>query len=99
MLILHHECHHSHKHCSCHYDTNYSHEYHLIYFSKINHINPKEPAVIPTVTKNPNSNKSLEPGGIDVNKSASGIIERQKINHLYRLLLLLLQQKLIDTCF
>ena len=44
------------------------------------YINPSEPAVIPTVTKNPNSNKSLEPGGIDVNSTASGIIEIQKIN-------------------
>ena len=54
----------------------------MIYFCKINHINPKEPAVIPTVTKNPNSRRSLEPGGIDVNSTASGIIERQKINRL-----------------
>ena len=46
------------------------------------HINPKDPAVIPTVTKKPNSKRSLEPGGIDVNKTASGIIERQKINRL-----------------
>ena len=46
------------------------------------HINPKEPAVIPTVTKKPNSRRSLEPGGIDVNSTASGIIERQKINRL-----------------
>jgi hypothetical protein len=54
----------------------------LIYFSKINHINPKEPAVIPTVTKNPNSTRSLEPGGSDINKTASGIIEMRKINRL-----------------
>ena len=47
------------------------------------HINPKAPAVIPTVTKKPNSNKSLEPGGIDVNNTASGIIEIRKINCLY----------------
>ena len=46
------------------------------------HINPKDPAVIPTVTKNPNSKRSLEPGGIDVNNSARGIIEKQKINRL-----------------
>ena len=57
------------------------------------HINPKDPAVIPTVTKNPNSKRSLEPGGIDVNNSARGIIERQKINRLYMQLLLLLQRK------
>ena len=98
-LIIHHVRHHGHEHSCCHYHTNHDHKNHLIYFSKVNHIKPKEPAVIPTVTKNPNSNKSLEPGGIDVNKSASGIIERQKINHLNRLLLLLLQRKLIDTCF
>ena len=54
----------------------------MVNFSKVNHINPKEPAVIPTVTKNPNSKRSLEPGGIDVNSTASGIIERQKINRL-----------------
>ena len=46
------------------------------------YINPSEPAVIPTHTKNPNSRRSLEPGGIDVNNTASGIIERQKINRL-----------------
>jgi hypothetical protein len=57
------------------------------------YINPSEPAVIPTVTKNPNSNKSLEPGGIDVNSTASGIIEIQKINRLYMQLLLLLLRK------
>ena len=55
----------------------------MIYFSKVNHINPKDPAVIPTVTKKPNSKRSLEPGGIDVNSTASGIIETQKINRLY----------------
>ena len=54
----------------------------MIDFCEVNHINPKEPAVIPTVTKNPNSRRSLEPGGIDVNSTASGIIERQKINRL-----------------
>ena len=47
------------------------------------HINPKDPAVIPTATKNPNSKRSLEPGGIDVNSTASGIIEIQKITRLY----------------
>ena len=57
------------------------------------HINPKDPAVIPTVTKKPNSRRSLEPGGIDVSNTASGIIEIQKINHLYMQLLLLLQRK------
>ena len=57
------------------------------------HINPKDPAVIPTATKNPNSKRSLEPGGIDVNSTASGIIEIQKINRLYMQLLLLLQRK------
>ena len=57
------------------------------------YINPSEPAVIPTVTKNPNSNKSLEPGGIDVNSTASGIIEIQKINRLYMQLPLLLLRK------
>ena len=81
-LIIHHIRHHSHELSCCHYDTNHNHENHLIYFSKINHIKPKEPAVIPTVTKNPNSKRSLEPGGIDVSKTARGIIERQKINRL-----------------
>ena len=76
-LILYHVRHHGHEHSSYHYNTNYCHEYHLVNFSKVNHINPKEPAVIPTVTKNPNSKRSLEPGGIDVNSSASGIIEIQ----------------------
>ena len=28
------------------------------------HIIPSEPAVTPTAMKNPNSNRSLEPGGI-----------------------------------
>ena len=46
------------------------------------YINPNDPAVIPTHTKNPNSKRSLEPGGMDVNRTASGIIERQKINRL-----------------
>ncbi len=38
------------------------------------HIIPNEPAVIPTHKKNPNSTRSLEPGGNDVNRTASGII-------------------------
>ena len=63
------------------------------------HINPKDPAVIPTVTKNPNSTRSLEPGGSDVNSSASGIIEAQKIDRLCMQLLLLLLRKLFDTFF
>ena len=57
------------------------------------HIIPNEPAVNPTTIKNPNSRRSLEPGGIDVNNSARGIIEIQKINRLYMQLLLLLQRK------
>ena len=61
------------------------------------HINPKEPAVIPTVTKKPNSRRSLEPGGIDVNNTAKGIIEIQKINHLNMRLLLLQLQKLVEA--
>jgi len=55
----------------------------------INHIKPNDPAVIPTVRKNPNSTKSLDPGGICDKSIASGIIEVQKINHLNMLLLLL----------
>ena len=43
------------------------------------HIIPNDPAVNPTPTKNPNSNKSLEPGGIDVNSIASGIIMPLKV--------------------
>ena len=35
---------------------------------------PRLPAVIPTHTKKPNSTRSLEPGGIDVNNTESGII-------------------------
>ncbi len=35
---------------------------------------PNEPAVIPTHKKKPNSKRSLEPGGIDVNSTANGII-------------------------
>ena len=93
-LIIHHVRHHGHKHSCCHYDTNHNHKNHLIYFSKVNHINPKEPAVIPTVIKNPNSKRSLEPGGIDVNKTASGIIEVQLRKHYYMLLLLRGNRKL-----
>ena len=92
-LIIHHVRHHSHEHGCCHYNTNHDHKNHLIYFNKVNHIKPKEPAVIPTVTKNPNSRRSLEPGGIDVNNTASGIIEIQKINRLYMQLPLLLLRK------
>ena len=93
-LILHHICHHGHEHSCGHYNTNYYHENHLIYFNEVNHINPKDPAVIPTVTKNPNSKRSLEPGGIDVNKSASGIIEIQLRKHYCMLWLLRHNRKL-----
>ena len=93
-LILHHICHHGHEHSCGHYNTNYYHENHLIYFNEVNHINPKDPAVIPTVTKNPNSKRSLEPGGIDVNKSASGIIEIQLRKHYCMLWLLRRNRKL-----
>ena len=93
-LIIHHICHHGHEHSCCHYDTNHNHKNHLIYFNKVNHIKPNEPAVIPTVTKNPNSRRSLEPGGIDVNKTASGIIEIQLRKHYCMLLLLRGNQKL-----
>ena len=93
-LIIHHIRHHGHEHSCCHYDTNHDHKNHLIYFNKVNHIKPKEPAVIPTVTKNPNSKRSLEPGGIDVNKTASGIIEIQLRKHYCMLLLLRGSQKL-----
>ena len=57
------------------------------------HINPKDPAVIPTVTKNPNSRRSLEPGGIEFSSTDNGIIGKQKINRLYMQLLLLLLRK------
>ena len=93
-LILYHVGHHGHEHSSYHYNPNYCHEYHLVNFSKVNHINPKEPAVIPTVTKNPNSKRSLDPGGIDVNSSASGIIEIQLRKHYCMLLLLRGNRKL-----
>ena len=93
-LIIHHIGHHGHEHSCCHYDTNHDHKNHLIYFNKVNHINPNDPAVIPTVTKNPNSKRSLEPGGIDVNKTASGIIEIQLRKHYCMLLLLRCNRKL-----
>ena len=93
-LIIHHIGHHGHEHSCGHYNTNYYHENHLIYFNEVNHIKPKEPAVIPTVTKNPNSKRSLEPGGIDVNKTASGIIEVQLRKHYCMLLLLRCNRKL-----
>ena len=93
-LIIHHICHHGHEHSCCHYDTNHNHKNHLIYFNEVNHIKPKEPAVIPTVTKNPNSKRSLEPGGIDVNKTASGIIEILLKIHYCMLLLLISNRKL-----
>jgi len=47
------------------------------------YIKPNDPAVIPTVTKNPNSTRSLDPAGSDVNRTANGIIEIQKIDRLY----------------
>ena len=93
-LIINHICHHRNEHSCCHYDTNHDHENHLIYFSKVNHINPKDPAVIPTVTKNPNSKRSLEPGGIEVKSNASGIIEIQLRKHYCMLLLLRGNRKL-----
>ena len=39
-------------------------------------INPNDPAVIPILTKNPNSSKSLAPGGMDIKTvvSAKGSI-------------------------
>jgi len=58
------------------------------------HIIPNEPAVIPTQTKNPNSRRSLEPVGIDVNRTANGIIEVQMKTHCCMLLLLGCSQKL-----
>ena len=30
-------------------------------------MSPREPAVIPILTKNPNSSKSLAPGGVEIN--------------------------------
>ena len=59
----------------------------------IHYINPNDPAVTPTHTKNPNSRRSLEPGGIEFSSTASGIIEEQKINRLCMQLLLLLLRK------
>ena len=67
--------------------------------NRIHYNIPNDPAVIPTVTKNPNSTKSLEPGGSAVINSASGIIEVRKINRLCMQLLQLLLRKLVDTCF
>ena len=75
------------------------HYYYCITKNRIHYINPNDPAVIPTVTKNPNSTKSLEPGGSAVINSASGIIEVRKINRLCMQLLQLLLRKLVDTCF
>ena len=60
----------------------------------MNYINPKEPAVIPTHTKNPNSRRSLEPGGIEFKSTASGIIELQMKTHCCMLLLLGCSRKL-----
>ena len=45
----------------------------------MNYINPRDPAVIPTHTKNPNSRRSLEPGGIVVKSIAMGSIYYEKI--------------------
>ena len=33
-------------------------------------MSPREPAVIPILTKNPNSSKSLAPGGVEINRAA-----------------------------
>ncbi len=38
------------------------------------YIKPNDPAVIPTPIKNPNSARSLEPGGIEFKSSANGSI-------------------------
>ena len=57
------------------------------------YIKPNDPAVIPTVTKKPNSTRSLDPAGSDVNRTANGIIGIQKIDRLYMQLLLLLLRK------
>ena len=76
-----------------------THYQYCITKKRIHYIKPKDPAVIPTVTKNPNSTKSLEPGGSAVINSASGIIEIRKINRLCMQLLQLLQRKLVDTCY
>ena len=45
------------------------------------YIKPNDPAVIPTQTKNPNSRRSLEPGGIEFKSTASGIIVIQMKTH------------------
>ena len=45
------------------------------------YIIPNDPAVIPTQTKNPNSKRSLEPGGIEFKSTASGIIVTQAKTH------------------
>ncbi len=45
------------------------------------YIIPNEPAVIPTHIKNPNSKRSLEPGGIEFKSTASGIIGIQMKTH------------------
>ena len=60
----------------------------------IHYINPNDPAVTPTHTKNPNSNKSLEPGGIEFKSTANGIIALQMKIHYYTQLLLRCSQKL-----
>ena len=57
------------------------------------YINPNEPAVIPTHTKNPNSKRSLDPGGIEVKSTASGIIAMRMRTRYYMQLLLRCSQK------
>ena len=47
----------------------------------IHYINPNDPAVTPTQTKNPNSRRSLEPGGIEFKSTANGIIVIQMKTH------------------
>ena len=76
-----------------------THYQYCIIENTIHYIKPNDPAVIPTVTKNPNSTISLEPGGSDAINSASGIIEVRKINRLCMQLLRLLLRKLVDTFF
>tara|TARA_B100000287_G_scaffold338296_1_gene324280 strand:+ start:259 stop:459 length:201 start_codon:yes stop_codon:yes gene_type:complete len=61
------------------------------------YIIPNDPAVIPTHTKNPNSKRSLEPGGIEFKSTASGIIALQMIVHQYMLLLQQQLRKEFDT--
>ena len=58
------------------------------------YIKPNDPAVIPTQTKNPNSRRSLEPGGIELSSTDSGIIAIQMKTHYCMLLLLRCSQKL-----